>query len=134
MKPDPALNVFGGPLADCSHAPMTGFFRDGYCNTCNEDNGRHTVCAIMTAEFLAFTKYLGNDLTTTRPYLGFPGLKPGDRWCLCASRFLEACEEGCAPQVDLFATHIRTLEIIPLDLLRRYDHRGGTGRKKPQAS
>jgi uncharacterized protein (DUF2237 family) len=114
---DPSLNVLGGPLEPCSTAPLTGFFRDGHCNTCAEDRGRHTVCAVMTAEFLALSKYLGNDLSTPRPEYRFAGLKPGDRWCLCAARFLQAHEEGAAPQIRLAATHARTLEIVPIDVL-----------------
>ena len=115
---DAAINVLGGPLAPCSTDPLTGFFRDGHCNTCAEDAGSHTVCAVMTAEFLALSKYLGNDLSTPRPEYRFAGLKPGDRWCLCAARFLQAAEEGCAPQVDLSATHRRALEIVPLEVLQ----------------
>ena len=115
---DAAINVLGGPLAPCSTDPLTGFFRDGHCNTCAEDAGSHTVCAVMTAEFLALSKYLGNDLSTPRPEYRFAGLKPGDRWCLCAARFLQAAEEGCAPQVDLTATHRRALEIVPLEVLQ----------------
>ena len=113
-------NVLGGTLATCSTAPMTGFFRDGCCNTGPMDAGVHTVCAVMTAEFLAHSKYLGNDLSTPRPEYGFAGLKPGDRWCLCAARFLQAHEEGVAPEVRLDATHERTLDIVPIDVLRRY--------------
>jgi uncharacterized protein len=115
---DAALNVLGGALEACSTAPLTGFFRDGCCNTGPMDRGLHTVCATMTAEFLALSRYLGNDLSTPRPEFGFPGLKPGDRWCLCASRFLQAYQEGAAPQVRLAATHARTLDIVPLDALR----------------
>lgn len=115
-----SLNVSGGDLAPCSTAPMTGFFRDGCCNTGPMDGGVHTVCAVMTAEFLANSKYLGNDLSTPRPEYGFAGLKPGDRWCLCAARFLQAHEEGVAPQVHLDATHVRTLDIVPLHVLQRY--------------
>jgi uncharacterized protein (DUF2237 family) len=114
---DQSVNVLGDPLAPCSTAPMTGFFRDGACNTCAEDTGSHTVCAVMTAEFLAYSKYVGNDLSTPRPEFAFPGLKPGDRWCLCASRFLQAADEGVAPRVNLGATHRRALEIVPLALL-----------------
>jgi hypothetical protein len=99
---------------------VTGFFRNGCCDTGPADRGRHTVCARMTAEFLALSKYLGNDLSTPRPEHGFAGLKPGDRWCLCALRFLQAHEEGAAPQVRLAATHLRTLDLVPLDILRRY--------------
>lgn len=122
-----AVNVLGGALAPCSTAPMTGFFRDGHCNTCAEDTGSHTVCVRVTAEFLAFSKYLGNDLSTPRPEYRFAGLKPGDSWCLCAARFLQAHHEGCAPEVRLEATHARALEILPLDLLQVYGA-GGEGR------
>lgn len=117
IRMEPSLNVLGGPLEPCSTDPMTGFFRDGHCNTCAEDRGSHTVCAVMTAEFLAFSKYVGNDLSTPRPDFGFSGLKPGDRWCLCAARFLQAHDEGCAPEVDLAATHQRALDVVPLDVL-----------------
>lgn len=117
---EPSLNVLGGALEGCSTAPMTGFFRNGCCDTGPQDVGRHTVCAVMTAEFLALSKYLGNDLSTPRPEYGFAGLKPGDRWCLCAARFLQAHEEGAAPRVNLSATHIRTLDIVPLEVLRAY--------------
>ncbi|MCA3438379.1 MAG: DUF2237 family protein [Rhodobacterales bacterium] len=115
---DPSLNVLGAPLEPCSTAPLTGFFRNGCCDTGPQDRGMHTVCALMTAEFLALSKYLGNDLSTPRPEYGFAGLKPGDRWCLCASRFLQAHEEGAAPKVRLAATHLRTLDIVPLDILQ----------------
>lgn len=115
-----ARNVLGGPLAPCSTQPLTGFFRDGACNTCAEDTGSHTVCAVMTAEFLAYSKYVGNDLSTPRPEFRFPGLKPGDRWCLCAGRFLQAHDEGCAPNVALDATHERALEIVPREVLDLY--------------
>lgn len=117
---DASLNVLGGPLEPCSTAPLTGFYRNGCCDTGPEDRGRHTVCALMTAEFLAMSKYLGNDLSTPRPEYGFAGLKPGDRWCLCAARFLQAAQEGAAPQVTLAATHRRTLDIVPLELLRAH--------------
>jgi uncharacterized protein (DUF2237 family) len=117
---EPSRNVLGGVLEPCSTDPMTGFFRNGCCDTGPADRGRHTVCAVMTAEFLALSKYLGNDLSTPRPEFRFPGLKPGDRWCLCAARFLQAHEEGAAPQVRLAATHARTLDIVPLDVLRAY--------------
>ncbi|WP_321364727.1 DUF2237 domain-containing protein [uncultured Celeribacter sp.] len=120
MEKAPSLNVLGGTLAPCSTDPVTGFFRDGACNTCAEDHGSHTVCAVMTEEFLAYSKYVGNDLSTPRPEYGFAGLKPGDQWCLCAGRFLQAHDEGCAPQVTLAATHLRALEIVPLDILRRH--------------
>ena len=116
----PPRNVLGGALEPCSADPLTGFFRDGHCNTCAEDAGSHTVCAVMTAEFLAFSKYVGNDLSTPRPEARFPGLKPGDRWCLCAARFLQAHDEGCAPKVHLPATHERAGQIVPLDILKRH--------------
>ena len=118
MDKDDPRNVLGGDLAACSTAPLTGFFRDGHCNTCAEDAGSHTVCAVMTAEFLAYSKYVGNDLSTPRPEFGFAGLTPGDRWCLCAGRFLQAHDEGCAPRVMLEATHRRALEVVPLSVLR----------------
>jgi len=120
MTPDPSLNVLGGALAACSTDPMTGYFRDGACNTCAADTGSHTVCAVVTAEFLAFSKYVGNDLSTPRPGFGFAGLQPGDRWCLCAARFRQAHDEGCAPQVDLSSTHRRALDIVSLDILRAH--------------
>lgn len=118
MEPDESVNVLGGVLAPCGMDPITGFFRDGYCNTCAADQGSHTVCAVMTAEFLAYSKYVGNDLSTPRPEFNFAGLKPGDRWCLCAARFMQAHDEGCAPKVSLEATHQKALEIVPLAVLR----------------
>ena len=122
MPPDADLpvNVLGEPLEPCSSAPMTGFFRDGACNTCDQDQGSHTVCAVLTEEFLAFSKYVGNDLSTPRPEFRFPGLKAGDRWCLCAGRFLQAAEEGCAPRVDLASTHRRALDIVPMTVLQEH--------------
>lgn len=117
---EPSVNVLGGALESCSTAPVTGFFRNGCCDTGPMDHGVHTVCAVMTAEFLALSKYLGNDLSTPRPEFGFVGLKPGDRWCLCAARFMQAHEEGAAPKVNLAATHKRSLEIVPLEILQRY--------------
>ena len=120
MEKLPAINVLGNALHPCSSDPVTGFFRDGHCNTCAEDSGSHTVCAVMTAEFLAYSKYVGNDLSTPRPEFQFKGLKPGDRWCLCAIRFLQAVDEGAAPRVNLEATHQRALDIIPLEVLE--DH------------
>lgn len=117
---DPALNVLGDKLESCSTVPLTGFFRDGCCNTGPEDIGSHTVCVIVTAEFLALSKYLGNDLSTARPEFRFAGLKPGDRWCLCAARFLQAAHEFAAPEVVLEATHLRTLDIVPLALLQAH--------------
>ena len=112
---DPApsdRNVLGGPLAACSTDPMTGFFRDGCCSTGPQDAGSHTVCATMTAEFLAFTAERGNDLSTPRPEYNFPGLQPGDRWCLCASRWREAADAGVAPPVALDATHEAALRVV----------------------
>ena len=120
MDPDPSINVLGTELAPCSTRPMTGFFRNGACDTCAQDRGSHTVCAVMTAEFLAYSKYVGNDLSTPRPEFDFPGLKPGDAWCLCAGRFLQAHDEGCAPNVHLAATHARATEVVPLDVLQSY--------------
>lgn len=120
MQKDEAINVLDGPLALCSSEPVTGFFRDGHCNTCAADTGSHTVCAVMTAEFLAYSKYVGNDLSTPQPAYGFAGLKPGDQWCLCAARFLQAHDEGCAPRVHLEATHKRALDIVPLHVLRQH--------------
>jgi uncharacterized protein (DUF2237 family) len=115
-----ARNVLGEPLQTCSDKPLTGFYRDGCCNTGPEDTGVHTVCAFMTAEFLEFSRLRGNDLSTPVPEFGFPGLKPGDRWCLCAARWKEALEAGMAPRVVLTATHEATLEIVPLGELKRY--------------
>ncbi|WHZ36565.1 DUF2237 family protein [Sagittula sp. MA-2] len=120
IQKDKEINVLGEPLAACSNEPLTGFFRDGHCNTCAEDRGSHTVCAVMTAEFLAYSKYVGNDLSTPRPEFRFAGLKPGDAWCLCAGRFLQAHDEGCAPKVNLAATHARALDIVPLDVLEAH--------------
>ena len=120
IDPVPSINVFGKPLEACSTDPLTGFYRDGACNTCLADQGSHTVCALMTDEFLAFSKYLGNDLTTPRPEFQFPGLKAGDQWCLCAARFLQAHDEGAAPKVNLAATHEKALEIVPLEVLELY--------------
>lgn len=118
IRKEPEINVLGETLEECSNDPVTGFFRDGACNTCAEDHGSHTVCAVMTAEFLAFSKYVGNDLSTPMPQFNFPGLKPGDRWCLCAARFLQAHDEGCAPKVNLGATHQRALDVVPLHVLQ----------------
>lgn len=123
MEKDPSINVLGTALSMCGTDPVTGFFRDGACNTCAADQGSHTVCAVMTDEFLAFSKYVGNDLSTPRPEFGFTGLKAGDRWCLCASRFLQAHDDGCAPRVSLDATHQRALEIVPLEVLQQHSDR-----------
>lgn len=115
-----ASNVLGTELKDCSYDPLTGFFRDGCCNTGADDVGLHTVCARMTEEFLVFSKMMGNDLITPRPEYLFPGLKPGDQWCLCVLRWKEALDAGVAPPVDLEATHISTLEFIDLNDLKRH--------------
>jgi uncharacterized protein len=115
-----AKNVLGTTLVPCSTEPMTGFFRDGCCNTAAEDHGAHTVCCEMTSEFLAFSQQAGNDLSTPHRALGFPGLRPGDRWCLCAARWVEAREAGSAPRVALESTHERTLEFVPLAVLQRF--------------
>ena len=115
-----ARNVLGGPLLLCSAAPVTGFFRDGCCNTGPNDVGSHTVCAVMTEAFLAFSAKSGNDLSTPMPEYGFPGLRPGDRWCLCAPRWQEAFEAGHAPQVVLHATHEGALDYAKLSDLRRH--------------
>lgn len=117
---DESKNVLGGPLASCSTDPMTGFFRDGCCTTGPQDRGRHVVCAIMTRAFLAFSKASGNDLSTPRPEYRFPGLKPGDQWCLCVSRWKDAYDAGVAPQVNLEATHDAALKIVELEHLLEY--------------
>jgi uncharacterized protein len=117
MGRDQDVNVVGGELLPCSTDPVTGFYRDGCCSTGDDDVGSHTVCAVMTEEFLAFSRAAGNDLSTPRPEWGFEGLQPGDRWCLCAVRWLEAHEAGQAPEVVLGATHVRALEIVPIEAL-----------------
>jgi uncharacterized protein (DUF2237 family) len=121
----PALNVLGGSLVPCSVAPLTGFYRNGCCDTGPEDSGSHTVCAVMTDEFLAFSRVAGNDLSTPRPEFDFAGLRAGDRWCLCAPRWAEALAAGKAPEVVLEATHQGALEYCTLDDLRR--HAAATG-------
>ena len=113
-----ARNVLGNPLATCSRDPMTGFFRNGCCDTSGDDPGMHTVCARMTAEFLQFSASRGNDLSTPVPAFGFPGLRPGDFWCLCLARWMEAREAGCAPAIRLEATHVSVLEFLTLEELR----------------
>ncbi|MEG3834771.1 MULTISPECIES: DUF2237 family protein [unclassified Microcoleus] len=115
-----ATNVLGGKLETCCTSPMTGYYRDGKCNTGGGDFGAHTVCAQLTEEFLQFTKSNGNDLSTPVPEFNFPGLKPGDCWCLCASRWKEAMDAGCAPLVVLGATHALTLEYVSLDELKQH--------------
>ena len=113
-------NVLGGRLEPCSVEPRTGFYRDGCCNTGPEDLGLHVVCARMTARFLEFSSAQGNDLSTPQPEVGFPGLKPGDRWCLCAGRWREALDAGIAPPVVLTATHEEALAVVPLEELKRH--------------
>jgi uncharacterized protein (DUF2237 family) len=115
-----SLNVYDEPLVACGEDPVTGFFRDCFCNTGPQDFGSHTVCVEVTEQFLQYTRFKGNDLSTPMPQHGFPGLQPGDRWCLCAARWLEAHEEQMAPRVFMQRTHKRALEIIPLALLREF--------------
>lgn len=117
---DESRNVLGGRLLECSGEPVTGFYRDGCCNTGGEDFGSHTVCAVLSAEFLAHQQSVGNDLSTPRPEFGFAGLRPGDRWCVCASRWLQAYTDGSAAPVVLASTHARALELIPLEALREH--------------
>ena len=111
----PSKNVYGNPLIPCSTAPMTGFYRDGCCNTGADDRGIHTVCAVMTDEFLQYSKKMGNDLTTPLPHYNFPGLKPGDRWCLCVLRWKEALDADLAPPLVLEATHQTALQYVSLE-------------------
>ena len=117
---DESLNVFDEPLLSCSESPVTGFFRDGCCNTSDEDFGSHTVCVEVTQDFLDYSRFRGNDLSTPMPDFGFPGLQAGDRWCLCASRWLEAYEQGMAPKIFITRTHQRALEIVDLEKLKEY--------------
>lgn len=116
----PARNVLGTVLETCSTSPMTGFFRDGCCNTGMDDVGLHLVCAVMTDDFLEFSAEAGNDLSTPNPMFGFPGLKAGDRWCLCVQRWKQALDAGMAPQVNLRATHISALEFVDLEDLQAH--------------
>lgn len=120
MPDDQQLNVLGEPLVPCAFDPITGFFRDGCCRTSEEDVGSHTVCVELTAEFLTFSRDSGNDLSTPHPEYGFPGLKPGDRWCLCAPRWQEAFEAGAAPRVFLLGTHIGALEYADFAALKAH--------------
>jgi uncharacterized protein len=120
MNQQSEFNVLGTELQSCCQHPPTGYFRDGYCRTDNTDRGRHIVCSIVTQEFLDFSMRRGNDLITSRPEHEFPGLKAGDRWCLCALRWLEAYEAGVAPIVKLESTHQKTLELIPLEVLKAH--------------
>ena len=119
-EPEQQRNVFGESIETCSIRPMTGFYRSGCCHTGEDDAGMHTICILMTAEFLAFSKMRGNDLSTPLPEFGFSGLQPGDRWCLCAERWKEALEAGMAPRVVLQATHENTLEVVSIEDLKRY--------------
>ena len=121
-----SVNVLGEPLKPCSFDPVTGFFRDGCCNTGPEDRGRHTVCVRVTEEFLVFSRRRGNDLSTPHPEFGFPGLRPGDRWCLCVLRWREAWEAGVAPKVILASTHRSVLRIVPLEVLKEHAMPGRT--------
>jgi hypothetical protein len=116
----PDLNVFGEKLIACSTNPLTGYYRDGCCSTGESDHGTHTVCAVMTKDFLEFSASRGNDLSTPLPAYRFPGLKPGDKWCLCASRWKEAWQAGCAPKVHLEASHEGTLKHVPLEVLVKH--------------
>ena len=125
MAREADVNVVGGALLPCSHEPQTGFYRDGCCATGPEDVGSHTVCAIMTAAFLEFSALAGNDLSTPRPEWGFAGLSPGDRWCVCAARWQEAHDAGCAPAVLLAATHARALDVVSIDALIAHAHDAG---------
>ena len=120
MPKEVNLNVFGQPLVPCSFDPLTGFYRDGCCKTDENDHGRHLVCAIVTKAFLQFSLEMGNDLITPRPEFQFPGLVPGDQWCLCISRWTEAHEADCAPQVKLESTHINALKTISLQTLEQF--------------
>jgi uncharacterized protein len=120
MTPSPSVNVLGGPLHPCSNRPLTGFFRNGRCDTCAEDLGCHTVCVEVTEEFLTYSRNAGNDLSTPRPEYDFPGLQVGDRWCVCATRWLEALADGVGSPVVLASTHQRTLESVPLPILQQH--------------
>ena len=116
----PENNVLGGPLNSCGTEPMTGFYRDGCCSTGPEDIGSHTICAVVTAEFLEHQRSIGNDLSTPRPEFQFAGLVPGDRWCVTAANWLRAYQAGCAAPVVLASTHERTLDLVPLDALKEH--------------
>ncbi len=120
IEKDESINVFGETLESCSETPITGFFRDGCCNTNEQDVGSHTVCIEVTQKFLEYSRFRGNDLSTPMPEYGFPGLAPGDRWCLCAARWKEAYDQDMAPRVHLTRTHKKALEIVPLELLRQF--------------
>lgn len=115
-----SINVFGEPLEICGGNPVTGFYRDNKCNTCDQDTGSHTVCIVASSDFLQFSRFKGNDLSTPVPEYDFKGIKPGDTWCLCAARWLEAHKAGMAPKVMLRSTHVNALEIIPMEILKKY--------------
>ena len=120
MDMDESVNVLNEPLAPCSEKPLTGFFRDGACNTNDQDVGSHTVCIEANQQFLEYSRFKGNDLSTPVPEFDFAGVKPGDNWCLCAARWLEAHKDGMAPRVHLLRTHKKALEVIPFELLKEY--------------
>tara|TARA_B110000977_G_C10814165_1_gene391512 strand:- start:38 stop:421 length:384 start_codon:yes stop_codon:yes gene_type:complete len=120
IKTETPLNVLDEPLSVCSENPLTGFFRDGCCNTNDDDVSSHTICVEVSKTFLEYSRFKGNDLTTPAPEFGFPGLNDGDRWCLCAQRWLEAYNEKMAPRVHLMSTHKKSLEIVPLNLLKQF--------------
>ena len=117
---DDSVNVLDEPLETCGEQPLTGYFRDGKCNTCEEDTGSHTVCIEASKEFLEYSRFKGNDLSTPAPQFGFDGVKPGNSWCLCAARWLEAHKDNMAPRVYLLKTHKRALEVVPFELLKEY--------------
>ena len=120
MEMDESVNVLGEPLVLCGDNPITGFFRDSKCNTSDDDVGLHTVCIEASVEFLEYSRFKGNDLSTPALEFGFEGLKSGNAWCLCAARWLEAHEDGMAPRVYLMRTHKRTLEVVPFELLKKF--------------
>lgn len=120
MSMHKSVNVLDEPLLSCGENPITGFYRDGKCNTCDEDVGSHTVCIEASTEFLEYSRFKGNDLSTPAPEFDFAGVRPGNSWCLCAARWLEAHEDGMAPRVYLLRTHKRALEIVPFELLKKY--------------
>lgn len=120
IEKNQSINVLGEPLGLCGDDPLTGFFRDGLCNTCDEDVGSHTVCIEVTARFLEYSRFTGNDLSTPIPEHGFAGLHEGARWCLCAARWLQAYEDGMAPRVYLTRTHQQALDVVPLEYLKEF--------------
>jgi uncharacterized protein (DUF2237 family) len=120
IEMEKSVNVFGEPLEICGGNPVTGFFRDGKCNTCEQDTGSHTVCIEASKEFLEYSRFKGNDLSTPVPEFGFKGVKPGDTWCLCAARWMEALSDDRAPRVHLKRTHIKALDIVSMTLLKPY--------------